>query len=1544
VNLLIEALILLVVVGIPSGISTLLIGRSRKIDLIVKALLILGPVLDAIIAYWILQWMGIAGVTLWVGALCIGLLSHVLIQPLLVPQRLVVWRLAKQNIIRRKRQAALLMAGLIIASAIITSSLVVGDSLDATVRSEIEAAWGETDITLSGFDMSTGERVRIPEAVANELWNEIQNDSQLRSDVIGQQHGLISGVSIQAPDGKSIPAVTWASMNSTIDSAKIWPNIGSKSNGIRFIDLEEINRISEVPQIAVNSVLAEELELQVGDSVELGWYVTEEKSKQRIEDNATIYAIVENSGMANMAGTQSPVIFTDLLTAQDLQKYDGQLNTVYYALADDVDDLGTIEPVLSEIGIILNRSLSSKDVGFSLDYQPLSSSLSLSTDKGLGRLQGPDVISLRENLSMILPGSNMMEVLQVPLIEIEYQNEQLLTLTSSSITEIQEGKDALWHVSDSGIGLQIGGDGGAWLWQVKDLDRTYDFTLNSSGELGAVAHSSGLIIANESSLDDDYWAKQKTEGIVHSVTSKLDSWWTVEQLGDVLVLHRYNQDLSQDETSNLSFSLPSNIRSIQLSIENVIYIQVEGLLGNQRYVSDSLEISANFTEWQIGQYWPQVIVSTANVSLHPNCDQATSLSSQKLGGNWCSYDQGLMRWNGSIVDSIRLPILSSAGGFGDLPQLFLAFGGSQSPVLVDDGNVSLSQRLAPLAMTTDESELWVKGLIPYAFGNNSALRVINTGIYSEQDGLESLKDLDTVVLGFISLPYAEQLSAAGEDERSLIILGGGLLESNNSSQTDAAILQLEKWLDDGSDSDDLGASLVAVKVEATEAAAQSSGVIAAMFLVFGTFTIAAGVLLVLTIILMLADSRRSELGVLRAIGASRSDARALAVQEGVIVASIAGLVGSFIGLGLAWLISLGFDNLFSAAGSDLFTFAWTWSSVFAGWSWGFLIAIVTLWCSALWTSNLNIVTALRGGLVRQPIGIPWLLLLCQIVTFGAAAIFLLLLLLLGNDSSFSYLLWTVGGILALLTIVPIFTWELPILLRKKSASWERRARHSSRNTLAWTGGLLLFWTILIEPLDPVRNSMTPDDLSFILLGLFEVFAGVLILTSAAPILVSKIGRSQFFTKRWGPVLPVALAHPLSTPVRTAVVMGMFSITVFSVIVLSGYTAQFANYSSSFVEDTEGEFELMLTASRSRPLDMSSDPLEWNLSTHLEKDIDAVGKVYRSEVFLQDSTDERMPYILRGFDDGFAKHGGLPLHLWDESFGDTSEEAWISIGNRDDIVLVDASFGLQLSTDGTGISTMSFSIGDSISLIDLSNPGNSRNVVVGGFLEQSSYLFSPGVWINSDVVENQYDGRLTRMYVSLSDDSIPSTSFDSSDVQIFSAADKPANVRIASAELAEHLESKLNGDGASVSIISDEVMLIQSLVIALFAIFEGYLALGLMVGIAGIGVVTVRSVSERRKTIGVLRALGYRRRMVTATFLVEVSWVGLLGILNGVVIAIMFHRSLYNAMWKDQGADFILPWGSVLAVIIGGWVLILLATIIPIRAASRVPPSAALRDL
>ncbi len=1528
--------ILSVVVALLSTASTLGIGRWKQLGFGKIALLIFGPVLDALLAYFLLDWLSVSGLTLLAGAFAFGIISHVLMQPLLVPQRLVVWRLAKQNILRRRRQAALLMAGLIIASAIITSSMVVGDSLDATVRYEVEGAWGKTDITISGFDLSVGERVVLSESLANDMWEGIQENSKLSPVLEGQQQGLVASASV-ATSEESLTGVTWMAMNSTIDGEKVWPNIGSTEFGIRYAHLYDANLFSTQKFVAVNEVLADELDLAIGDDLEIGWYVTEENKRIRVESTLEVFSIVANEGQGASAGTQAPAFFTDLATAQSLQRHNGSINSLYYAVDDEHDDEGHIEPIIEGIEELLDLLIRATDVGLKIDSDENTNSLTLTSSQGLGRLSGELVRGLRGNLTQISPDSSMMEVLQVPLIELLESDEQILTLADSEITQLWAGERGLWHFSPSGAGFQIDGKGGAWVWRVDEGGIAHDFALDASGAYGLIATDDGLVVGYEGDLDAEEWASYDSEGPMVSVASDTNGWWALEQGTTTFKLHSFSRDFEQHTATNLSLSMPSTVLSTQLFFDEYLFLEIESLLSSSRFQSTVSDIS--FSELNNSSTWPSVQNPVANAPLHMSCNEVASVTLPQNGDHWCTFPEGVMRWNSDseTLESLRIPIISTAGGLGVLPQLFLAFGGEQSPVIVEEGEVLLSQRLNSLNLSANESNLWVKGLIPYAFGDNTAYRLSFTGTYSEIEGMESLSDLDPVVLGLVSLKEGEILASAGEDERSMVIL------SVSGQWNDSVAASLSSWLDLQSNSSDANLDIRAVKVEAAAIAEESSGILAAMFLVFGTFTIAAGILLVLTIVMMLAESRRSELGTMRAIGVSQSDARALAVQEGIILSALASILGACCGILLAWFISIGFDNMFSSVGSNQFAFSWEWTSLFSGAVWGFLLAVFTLWVSAFWTSKLNIIVALKGGRIPRSEGIPWILLLLQIVAFGGGALAFLMLLVLGFDSGFAYFLWMVAGVCALLLIVPFFTWELPIFLRTKNDFWQHLWRNTSRNTLAMIGITLLIWTVGLSTLDPIRKGMEPDELSFIVLGLVEVFAGVLLLTSVAPLVVKRLGKSKFLTRRWGPVLPVSLAYPLATPVRTAVVMGMFSITVFSVIVLGGYAEQFDNYTSSFVEDAEGDYELLLTGSRSSPIELSENISDWNLSSMHESNIDSVARVHRGEVFLEDAEGERMPYVVRGFDEAFAQHGGLPLYTWDSSLGSDQSEVWESVSSRDDLVLLDASFGLESITDGSGISSLSFSIGDSISLIDISNPGNTRYVEVAGFLEQSSYLFSTGVWMTDDVVVDQFDGRLTRMYVSVSDEAKPSVSFEDESVGDFSPTGKSKDVRLATAELESELSPLLNAEGVQVSIISDEVMLLQSLVLALLGIFEGYLALGLIVGIAGIGVVTVRSVSERTKSIGVLRALGYRKNMVILSFFIEVSWVSVLGMCNGILVAVGFHRALYTAFWEEQGASFSLPMESILYVFVGGWFLVLLATFIPIQRAAKIPASAALRE-
>jgi len=63
--------------------------------------------------------------------------------------------------------------------------------------------------------------------------------------------------------------------------------------------------------------------------------------------------------------------------------------------------------------------------------------------------------------------------------------------------------------------------------------------------------------------------------------------------------------------------------------------------------------------------------------------------------------------------------------------------------------------------------------------------------------------------------------------------------------------------------------------------------------------------------------------------------------------------------------------------------------------------------------------------------------------------------------------------------------------------------------------------------------------------------------------------------------------------------------------------------------------------------------------------------------------------------------------------------------------------------------------------------------------------------------------------------------------------------------------------------------------------------------------------------------------------------------NGVFVALLFHKALYDEFWKEQGVDLILPWGISISLLIFGWIFVILATMVPLVKATKITPAEAL---
>jgi putative ABC transport system permease protein len=163
-------------------------------------------------------------------------------------------------------------------------------------------------------------------------------------------------------------------------------------------------------------------------------------------------------------------------------------------------------------------------------------------------------------------------------------------------------------------------------------------------------------------------------------------------------------------------------------------------------------------------------------------------------------------------------------------------------------------------------------------------------------------------------------------------------------------------------------------------------------------------------------------------------------------------------------------------------------------------------------------------------------------------------------------------------------------------------------------------------------------------------------------------------------------------------------------------------------------------------------------------------------------------------------------------------------------------------------------------------------------------------------------------------------------------------------LAAHLQAGYLPASLVATPIADNTRKMFSANIAFFRLMQGFLALGLLIGIAGLGVVMVRAVRERRRTIGVLRALGFQSRTVRRSFLTESAFVAAEGVLLGSVLGVVTTWLMYqkSAAFNGVRSGFPVEWNII--VVTGALTLLasVLATIGPARRAARTLPAIAVR--
>jgi putative ABC transport system permease protein len=131
---------------------------------------------------------------------------------------------------------------------------------------------------------------------------------------------------------------------------------------------------------------------------------------------------------------------------------------------------------------------------------------------------------------------------------------------------------------------------------------------------------------------------------------------------------------------------------------------------------------------------------------------------------------------------------------------------------------------------------------------------------------------------------------------------------------------------------------------------------------------------------------------------------------------------------------------------------------------------------------------------------------------------------------------------------------------------------------------------------------------------------------------------------------------------------------------------------------------------------------------------------------------------------------------------------------------------------------------------------------------------------------------------------------------------------------------------------------------MISIFNSFLYFGLIVGIIGIAITMMKAVNERRRVIGMLKAIGFTKNMVFLSFFIEATIIILLGIFIGIISGTFTSYLIFKRLFADSGAIFQIPYFKLILMSLIFYIISAIFIYIPSRSASKLSPNEAMRSL
>jgi putative ABC transport system permease protein len=762
---------------------------------------------------------------------------------------------------------------------------------------------------------------------------------------------------------------------------------------------------------------------------------------------------------------------------------------------------------------------------------------------------------------------------------------------------------------------------------------------------------------------------------------------------------------------------------------------------------------------------------------------------------------------------------------------------------------------------------------------------------------------DLIPEGFVMPLAAAQrvFGRAGQVDAIVVSNDGGVREGLRA--TSSVMPRLERLLE--------GTPWEAspTKQNQIDAAEFASSQFTFIFLLMGSFSIAAGMLLVFLVFVMLAAERKPEMGISRALGSKRNQLIEMFASEGMAY----NVGAAFVGCALGVLVSIGMVRvmmLLLAQFDIAIAFNVTLRSLVVSYSLGVVLTFATVTFSAWRVSKLNIVSAIRDipepAARRSGSGIVWI----ALAVLGGPA-----LVALGTASK-AGASYSIGIMLSIVAVAAV--------ARRVCAP--RRAVF----TVA-AGVILVYWLASAGDNIPFEPELNGGWEMFLLSGLGMIGAATIVILYNLDVFLFLLALPGAVIGWLLPPIVTAVAYPTANRFRTGMTIATIAIVVFSLVVMS--TIQ-SNFNHLFLNDyARGGYDIIVTENPGNPIDDLSRALEGaGHDTSVLAGIDGVASANRAVSQVREALpgvtdDDYQTYPVYGATSEFAANNDVKLQLRAAGYA-SDDEVWAAVAADPGLAVVD---GNVLPTDFTGVggSPLVFegiSSGDAgfePIEIEVRNgaTGTSRGVKVIGIMATAPSQVFMGVFVHPDVIDAVYGGPESTIRF----------------VRVAPGVDDRQEAR--------EIERALLAQGVQADSLRELIDTAQQVQEGFLWLIQGFMGLGLLVGIAAVGVIAFRAVVERRQQIGVMRAIGYTRAQVALSFVLESSLLALLGVSTGIALGLALSQRLLFGNAFDFGftpTTFYVEWLQIGATAAFSIIAAVLMTLIPAARAASMPVAETMR--